>query len=89
MTRTWKASAAAAALIMGGLIFGGEANATPLGPMLPGASQGRSTITDVRWVCGPWGCHWRPGWYGPRPYWGRRCWWHPTPWGPRRVCRVW
>jgi hypothetical protein len=25
-------------------------------------------VESVRWVCGPYRCWWRPGWYGPR--WG-------------------
>jgi hypothetical protein len=37
-------------------------------------------IDQVRWVCGPYRCHWAPNYYygwrrpywGPRPYWGYR-----------------
>ncbi|MGH1574955.1 hypothetical protein ACRAWG_35360 [Methylobacterium sp. P31] len=96
---SWRSgNAVAAAVVTGGLMLGSAANAAPVGPTLAGEAHNKSGVTDVAMVCGPFGCHWRPGWgYGPRPYWrrpywhrpywGRRCWWRPTPWGPRRVCR--
>jgi len=51
------------------------ASAMPRG--LPSASAAWSSgVQDVRWVCGPYRCWWRPNWYGgygyygPRPGWG-------------------
>jgi hypothetical protein len=29
-------------------------------------------LQDVRWVCGPYQCWWRPGPYWAGPYWGPR-----------------
>jgi hypothetical protein len=46
-----------------------------------------SSLENVRWVCGPFRCWWRPNYYafyGPRPFWGpRRVFWGPR-WGMRR-----
>lgn len=97
--RNWKLGLAAV-VVAGGLGVGlGAAEATPFAPMPEVA--GAAPTTSVAYVCGPWGCRWRPGprwrpygYYGPRPVYGggygyRRCWWRPTPWGPRRVCRGW
>jgi hypothetical protein len=60
-------------------------------PVAPDVSHSSNVIRvaggcGIGWHRGPWGgC--RPNYY----YAGRsypRCWWRPTPWGPRRVC-VW
>jgi hypothetical protein len=58
----------------------GQASAT--------AAAATNRVQDVRYVCGPYRCWWRPGRYhygpryynyyvGPRPhwYWHRRHWW--------------
>ncbi|MEE7484942.1 hypothetical protein MOF7_06520 [Methylobacterium oryzae] len=52
---------------------------------------GPAAVSTVAFGCGP---GWAPGPYGrcrpmyrrPRFY-GPRCFFRPTPWGPRRVCR--
>ena len=67
-------------------------------PVSPISSAGTSSdIVQVRggcgrgWHRGPYGgCrrNWARGRYVvPRRYVGPRCWFKPTPWGPRRVCR--
>lgn len=92
----------AAACVAGGLGLA-TAEAAPFAPAsgLAGAAvAGAAPVTQAAYVCGPWGCRWRPGprwggygYYGPRPVYGygppRRCFWRPTPWGPRRICRGW
>ena len=57
MTSTLKTTLAAA-LALGALTLGAPAaSAMPMGfaPANPGAQ-----IEAVRWVCGPYRCHWRP-----------------------------
>jgi hypothetical protein len=72
----------AAALVLGAtaLALPGastSAAAMPLGGLQPAILRDGQApqIDQVRWVCGPWRCHWAPnyyrpmGWgYGPRPY---------------------
>jgi hypothetical protein len=77
----------AAALVLGATALALPAASTsaaamPLGGLQPAILQAGQTpqIDQVRWVCGPWRCHWAPnyyrpnsyrpmGWgYGPRPY---------------------
>lgn len=62
-----------------------DAEALPLAPL---GSEQPLVVTPVAGGCGP-GWH-RGPWGGCRRNWGpvgRRCWFRPTPWGPRRVCR--
>ena len=57
MTSTLKVTLAAA-LALGALALGApKASAMPMGvaPAVSGAQ-----IDTVRWVCGPYRCHWRP-----------------------------
>jgi hypothetical protein len=71
---------AATAAVIGGLGLV-SASAAPLA----------ASVSTVAFGCGP---GWAPGPYGrcrpiyrrPRFY-GPRCFFRPTPWGPRRVCR--
>jgi hypothetical protein len=67
-----------AAVALGGLaLASGSASAMPNG--LPSASTALSAnVQDVRWVCGPYRCWWRPGYayYGPGPRWGWGGGWH-------------
>jgi hypothetical protein len=46
---------------------------------------------QVRWVCGPWRCWWRPNYfYRPYAFWRPRPWWGPRPyWGFYRPHRFW
>jgi hypothetical protein len=81
---------AAAGLMIAGVAF--DAQAMPTAPITTDQAPG---VTLVAGGCG-WGAH-RGPWGGCRRNWGgwgpgygygyRRCWWRPTPWGPRRVCR--
>lgn len=49
-------------------------------PAIAHAAGPAAQIDRVRWVCGPYRCHWAPNYYygwrrpywGPRPYWGYR-----------------
>jgi hypothetical protein len=76
----------AGALLAGTMaLSAGQASAMPA--LDHGLANSQAAQTEqVRWVCGPWGCRWRPnywggyGFYRPRPYWGggwgyRRRWW--------------
>jgi hypothetical protein len=76
----------AGALLAGTMaVSAGQASAMPA--LDHGLANAQVAQTEqVRWVCGPWGCRWRPnywggyGFYRPRPYWGggwgyRRRWW--------------
>ena len=79
-------------LMLGQMV--GQASALPAnGLAAPAASIKQTTgVQDVRYVCGPYRCWWRPGpyWgphygyyaYGPGPYWHRPWGWHR--WGWRR-----
>jgi len=80
-----------AALMLGQMV--GQASAMPAnGLAAPAASVKETTdAQDVRYVCGPYRCWWRPGpyWgpyygyyaYGPGPYWHRPWWgWHRWGW---------
>jgi hypothetical protein len=85
----WKLGglALAAVLTAGSAI--GPASAMPANGLAPAATAAAATngVQDVRYVCGPYRCWWRPGPYygpryynyyvGPRPYWywHRRHWW--------------
>jgi hypothetical protein len=78
--------------VAGALLAGTMALSAGPASAMPALDHGLATnqasqIEQVRWVCGPWGCRWRPnywggyGFYRPRPYWGggwgwrRRHWW--------------
>lgn len=74
----------AAAIVSAALI--GSASAMPvanLGTTFQATSGIHSGVQDVRRVCSPFRCWWRPDWrWGPRPWWGwrrpfywRRRWW--------------
>lgn len=81
---------AATAAVIGGLGLV-SASAAPLAPAGAAAITGPASVSTVAFGCGP---GWAPGTYGrcrpiyrrPRFY-GPRCFFRPTPWGPRRVCR--
>jgi hypothetical protein len=64
--------------LLGGLVAAsGQASAMPNGLSALALEQ-TSNVQDVRWICGPRGCVWRPGGYrsfgfvGPRRFWGPR-----------------
>ena len=72
---------ASAALLAGGLAVG-TAVAMPVGGLTATVSELNANAENVRWVCGPYRCWWRPGpyWVRPYPLYGYRYGWH----GPRR-----
>jgi hypothetical protein len=80
-------SAMVGLVVLGGAaLFGGAASAMPIAPMT--STNTASNIEQVRWVCGPYRCWWRPNYYGaygfyggPRyygygPRWGYHRGWH-------------
>jgi hypothetical protein len=91
----------AAALLAGGLALGaGQACAMPAFDHALTTTPQAAQPEQVRWVCGPWRCFWRPNYfyrpfafYGPRPYWRPRPYWgfyrpyRPWGWGWRH--RYW
>ena len=58
---------AAFAILAGASVMSGSASAMPLNGQLPVATNTSTEIQQVRWVCGPYRCWWRPG---PYYYWG-------------------
>ncbi len=73
-----------AAVISSGMAIS-EASALPASGLAPAAKQITDGVQDVRWVCGPYRCWWRPGPYYGRYYYGRPYW--RRGWGWRR--RYW
>lgn len=72
---------AASAAILAGTFFAGSASAMPLGALRPAADAVQIAPDNVRWVCGPYRCWWRPGpayWGGPYGFYGG-----PRFYGPR------
>jgi hypothetical protein len=71
------------AALLGSSMMIGQASAMPVDGLALATKQVANSVQDVRWVCGPYRCWWRPGpYYGyyPRPYWG----WRGPYWGWRR-----
>ena len=90
MSKRWMLGLSAA-LALGSLGAVSGAQAAPLGVGAAPALAGGALVEQVAqgcgpgWARGPYGrC--RPS-YGPRPFYGRRCFLRPTPFGPRRICR--
>ncbi|MGE0749429.1 MAG: hypothetical protein AB7K64_02475 [Variibacter sp.] len=87
------AAASAFALLASGAVSG-SATAMPLGGLSDASAAVSTQATNVRWVCGPVRCWWRPapyyyGYYAPpRPYFYGRRYWGPRYrygwYGPRR-----
>ena len=72
-----KTVALAVAILLGSGMLIGTASALPLNGLTgAAAAETGSGLQDVRWVCGPYRCWWRPGpYWGPPPYWGPRPYW--------------
>ena len=83
-----KLSGLALAAVLGAGLATGPASAMPANGLASAATQAAAIngVQDVRYVCGPYRCWWRPGYYGPRYYnyyvgprhywyWHRRHWW--------------
>ncbi len=77
----------AAGVMLGALTLGASgASAMPsLDRGVRDITSATSNVENVRWVCGPYRCWWRPnyyrpygvyggGYYGHRRYWGYRGW---------------
>jgi hypothetical protein len=82
-----KIATAAFALFAGASLMSGSASAMPINGQLPVATNTSTDIQQVRWVCGPYRCWWRPGpyyygGYGYGPRWGYGYGWHRG-WGWR------
>lgn len=71
MNARMKLAALASGLVLGAAALGSEkALAMPLlDSGVAHATDPAAAIENVRWVCGPYRCWWRPNYYGPRP-WG-------------------
>jgi hypothetical protein len=73
----------AAALVAGSVALGvGQASAMPALDHAVIKTAQAAQPEQVRWVCGPWRCFWRPNYfyrplafYAPRPYWRPRPYW--------------
>ncbi|MEN3211580.1 hypothetical protein PUR23_16315 [Methylorubrum populi] len=70
------------------------AAAAPISPAIAGMGRDEALVTRVADGCGPgffrtpYGfCRPFRRFYGPPRFYGRRCFFRPTPFGPRRVCR--
>ena len=77
---------AAFAILAGAGMMAGTASAMPVNGQLAATAPAAADAQQVRWVCGPYRCWWRPGGYyypGPRwGYYGYRP--YPYRWGYRR-----
>ena len=78
---TLKLSLVAAAALGSAVLAAGTASAMPLGGLATASTEAAAKIQDVRWVCGPFRCWWRPNYavVAPYPVYRYRQWW-----GPRR-----
>ena len=82
----WKIGGLALAAVLTADSAIGQASAMPASGLASAATAAATTngVQDVRYVCGPYRCWWRRGYYGPRYYnyyVGPRHWyWH------RRYC---
>ena len=69
-----KVNTMAAALALGAaaLLTSPAAHAMPVGDLAAASAEISDGIQNVRWVCGPYRCWWRPNYfaYGPRFYYG-------------------
>ncbi len=83
MVRVKIAAAAVACLLTTGMAA--SVSAMPINGTLSAEAQTTQNVQQVRWVCGPYRCWWRPGpyWWPGRPWgwWGWHRWgWHPWGW---------
>ena len=73
MTRMMTATAAALALGVATLLLSPAAQAMPVDGLAIATARVADGIQNVRWVCGPYRCWWRPNYYmnAPSYYYGR------------------
>jgi hypothetical protein len=73
---------AAFVILAGAGMMAGTASAMPINGQLAATAPVATDAQQVRWVCGPYRCWWRPGggyYYGGGPRWGYGGW--HRPWG--------
>jgi hypothetical protein len=63
-----------AAALCGVAFQSGNASAMPMSGLANAASEMATGLEQVRWVCGPYRCWWRPSYY---PYYGAYAWGGP------------
>ena len=83
MRKTLRVSIIALSGLVGSVLLAANANAMPTSGLAAPTHQVATGIQDVRWVCGPFRCWWRPGPYWYRPYWGFHPGWHRWAWHRR------
>lgn len=80
-------SAIVGLVVLGGAALAGSAaTAMPIAP-IPGANNA-SGVEQVRWVCGPYRCWWRPNYYGAYGFYGGPRYYGPR-WGYHRGWHRW
>jgi hypothetical protein len=72
MTKTKTAVAATLALGVATLLLSPTARAMPVDGLATATASVADGIQNVRWICGPYRCWWRPNYYayGPGYYYG-------------------
>ena len=77
----FKTAAIVLAAVLGSSAISVSASAMPASGLAPAVTQQTAHVQDVRWVCGPHRCWWRPG----PVRWGPGRWgWRGRGWGYRR-----
>lgn len=98
MIKSLTAALVGAATLGGVALQTTAAGAIPMIDRAPAAiaqSAAAGQVDDVRVVCGPFGCHWRPNYYRPYPVYGfgygygYRRHWHRPYYGFHRRWRHW
>jgi len=71
--RNLKIALVAATALSGVSLLAPAASAMPMSGLAAASNDvAAGVVQDVRWVCGPYRCWWRPNYY-----WGYRRWWGP------------
>ena len=64
MVKSLKMTLVAAAALGGVAMASGSASAMPMAGLDKSAATVAGKVENVRWVCGPFRCFYRPGFYG-------------------------
>ncbi len=67
-----KIALVAATVLGAGSLIAPAASAMPVSGLASASNQLSADVQNVRWVCGPYRCWWRPNYWA--PYWGYRRW---------------
>jgi hypothetical protein len=59
------------AAVLCSAVIGTAASAAPIAPI---TAAENANVEQVRWVCGPYRCWWRPNYYGAYAYYPRHRW---------------